>query len=407
MTKQKNLETVHFTAPIVKVDEEKRLVHGFATLNNIDKVGDIVTLEASEDAFANFRGNIREMHMPIAAGKMVEFRYQEYYDEKTAKLYDGIFVTAYVSKGAPDTWEKVLDGTLQGFSIGAYVDEDEWVFDEEAGTTLRIIKAYRLVELSLVDNPANDLANIFSIEKSDEGLVIKGMIADTKAENVFWCGENGTAVVSSADSADCKDCGQSMTNIGWFEKGEDEVAKVRGIIKAYASANEVTEGGGNLMTEKNEEVETKSEAVEEVTEEVTETEEKGEEAAETKTDEVVEEEATEEVADFDVEKAIGDLNAAVSALADTVKGIADANKETAEAVSGISEKFEAVNERIDSVTEKADGAAKAAEEATEKAEKVDDATAVKKSGELGGESETTTEKSGSVWGGAFLGVESL
>ena len=44
------------------------------------------------------------------------------------------------------------------------------------------------MELSLVDNPANQLANVFSIQKSATGPVtVKGMLAETEIENVFIC----------------------------------------------------------------------------------------------------------------------------------------------------------------------------------------------------------------------------
>ena len=56
---------IRLSMPLSKVDQEKRIVSGFATLDNIDKQADIVTPEASMNAFKKFRGNIREMHQPI------------------------------------------------------------------------------------------------------------------------------------------------------------------------------------------------------------------------------------------------------------------------------------------------------------------------------------------------------
>ena len=65
---------LHLSVPFTKVNREKRTVSGFATLDNLDQTGDLVTSEASLKAFENFRGNIREMHGPNAVGKMVSFR---------------------------------------------------------------------------------------------------------------------------------------------------------------------------------------------------------------------------------------------------------------------------------------------------------------------------------------------
>ncbi len=67
-------DNVRLSMPIGKVDVERRMVSGFATLDNIDKQGDIVTTESSINAFKNFRGNLREMHQPSAVGKIVSFK---------------------------------------------------------------------------------------------------------------------------------------------------------------------------------------------------------------------------------------------------------------------------------------------------------------------------------------------
>ena len=68
-----NGDSVRLSMPLTKVDEGRRIVSGFASLDNLDKQDDIVTTEASMEAFAKFRGNIREMHQPSAIGKMVSF----------------------------------------------------------------------------------------------------------------------------------------------------------------------------------------------------------------------------------------------------------------------------------------------------------------------------------------------
>jgi len=160
-------DNLRLSMPFSKVDKERRIVSGFASLDNLDKQDDIVTAEASMEAFAKFRGNIREMHQPLAVGKMVSFKADKYFDTDTNKFYNGVFVSAYVSKGAQDTWEKVLDGTLAGFSIGGRMNKWDDAYDEKSDKTIRVIKQYDLVELSLVDSPANQFANIVSVEKVD------------------------------------------------------------------------------------------------------------------------------------------------------------------------------------------------------------------------------------------------
>lgn len=152
-------------APIAKIDKEKRIVYGFATTEDIDKAGEVVKYDGSKRAFAKWKGNIREMHQPIAVGKAVEIMFD---DEKK-----GIWVGAYVSKGAQDTWEKCLDGTLTGYSIGGEVLERqiETMKVDGKNKSIPCITEYDLKELSLVDNPCNgscDFAIVKSIDGSDE-----------------------------------------------------------------------------------------------------------------------------------------------------------------------------------------------------------------------------------------------
>ena len=206
--------------PFAKVDKERRIVSGFASLDNIDKQDDIVTAEASMDAFAKFRGNIREMHQPLAVGKMVSFKADKYFDPESKKFYNGVFVSAYVSKGAQDTWEKVLDGTLTGFSIGGRMNKWDDGYDEKSDKAIRIIKQYDLVELSLVDSPANQFANIVSVEKVDGVDVIKA--DETVLENVFYDKESGIVMVSENESELSPTTGEQMANIGFVEKTDNE-----------------------------------------------------------------------------------------------------------------------------------------------------------------------------------------
>ena len=219
-------DNLRLSMPFSKVDKERRIVSGFATLDNVDKQNDIVTTDASLQAFAKFRGNIREMHEPLAVGKMVSFKEEKYFDPESKKFYTGVYVSAYVSKGAQATWEKVLDGTLSGFSIGGKMNKWDDGYDEKMDKQIRIIKDYDLVELSLVDNPANQFANIMSIEKVDGADMIKGDLVGLDIENVFWDDENGIVTVSKDESAASPVSGSPMKNIGFVETNDSEKAEM-------------------------------------------------------------------------------------------------------------------------------------------------------------------------------------
>ena len=424
-------DNLRLSMPLTKVDKERRIVSGFASLDNVDKQDDIVTAEASMQAFAKFRGNIREMHQPVAVGKMVDFKEDKYFDPETKKFYKGVFVSAYVSKGAQDTWEKVLDGTLTGFSIGGRMNKWDDAYDEKADKTIRVIKEYDLVELSLVDSPANQFANIVSVEKVDGVDVLKG--DETVLENVFYDKENGIVIASENESELSPVTGEQMENIGFVEKTDSEktnmmkflVDSAKGINtskinKEVQPMTENTEAVAEVIeTEASVEVE-KSEVAPEVdavveapTEEVVKADEvvAAEEVAkseETPAVDVVEE--TTEVSKSDetivesVEEIKNTLESAFSDLVSTVKSLqaeVEMLKSSKVDVETAKTSFEAVAKDIAAVSSEFN-------EFGKRVELVEQDTAFRKSGDLGEivqNQPETVEKS--LWGGSFLKTADL
>ncbi|AXH68742.1 capsid maturation protease [Streptomyces phage Comrade] len=426
-------DNVRLTMPLSKVDKENRLVSGWASLDNADSQGDIVLKEANQRAFSRFRGNIREMHQPIAVGRMVDFKEDSYFDQETQKFYNGIFVTVYVSKGAQDTWEKVLDGTLQGFSIGGAIKDAETQWVKDAGKAIRFVKDYELVELSLVDSPANQLANVFSITKAADGsTVMKGMVADTRSENVFYCEADGIAKTSTEDTVSCGNCGSAMQNIGWFEyeNDEDKTEKVSNLIANRNSSN--TSGseepiakqetahneGGVIVAEENKTPETEVDAgstatvVDEVAEEgkaETEVESSTESVAEKADEEKPEEgsEAVEAEDETDISKMFGDLQTAIeSGLEKNAKA---ADEAIEKATKAFENKVEELVQKHDELVNKFESLKTDIGGVEKRLGVVESETAIKKSGDLGGSTEETLQKSnqGSTWGGRFLGLSDL
>ena len=224
--------SIKLSMPIAKIDKEKRTVSGFATLDNVDKQSDIVPTDVSIKAFERFRGNLREMHMPVAVGRVMSFKSDKFYDKDKDKFYNGVYVDAYISKGAQDTWEKVLDGTLSGFSIGGSIKDTEDQYDPEMDKSIRVIKDYDLHELSLVDNPANQFANIVSIQKAEDGQnTFDGIMTKMSLENVYWSKENSLVRLSKEE-----DIRSGETLIGFVETTDNEKNEViKNLIKAYGT----------------------------------------------------------------------------------------------------------------------------------------------------------------------------
>jgi hypothetical protein len=423
-------DNITLSVPFTKVNREKRTVSGFATLDNLDQTGDVVTAEASLKAFESFRGNIREMHGSNAVGKMVSFKPETFYDPTTKEFYNGVYVDAYISKGAQDTWEKILDGTLAGFSIGGKIKESENEVNKSTGKPVRFIKEYSLMELSVVDSPANELCNILSVQKMNGQLVFKGMATEVVAENIFYCADTDSVFVSTESSYDSPVTGKPATLIGWVESNDvnkaKEIDKILDLHKKSRLSMPETQiakqadiEGGKEVSENTENVVAEDAVAPEATVEDTAVVAPAEEAP------AVEEAPAEAVADASAEtlekaadvsevmvdepdfaKMLGDLkgffsetlnkaseaNAAqVSAIKDTVETF---SKSVDGRISELAEQHSALSKAVENIKNTIDGVEK-------RVDAVESETAIKKSSDLGGSQEVIIKKS--KWNGSFLG----
>jgi len=131
---------------ITKIDDEERMVFGYASTPTLDSQGEVVSLEAIKGALPEYMRfpTIREMHTTNAVGTT-----------KTAQVDDrGLFIGAKVVDD--NAWKKVKEGVFRGFSIGGRIKQK---IDET-------IQSLALTEISLVDVPANREA-VITLFKSD------------------------------------------------------------------------------------------------------------------------------------------------------------------------------------------------------------------------------------------------
>lgn len=400
---------VHMTMGFSKIDRENRRVRGFATFDNLDRQGDIVLSEASENAFKRFAGNIREMHdSKKAVGRMINFEMHKQFDPDTGNVYNGILVDVFVSKGAEDTWEKVLDGTLTGFSIAGPIHSAEPVFDATLNKTVRVIKDYDLTELSLVDTPANQLANVVSIVKVDNGFSrLEGMLSKTSAQNVYFCEEDNVTILNKSENIDCPVCSKSMVNIGWAESGESENEMIKSLLAKFKGEKVNKNGGTQTMADAVEETVETAEVEKSDTAEVSEAVENDAPTDEVAKSETVED-ASEEVAPVDslVEKALADLTNRVDEIAkslEQISTIANALEAVTKSVEGITSTLTTQSAAVTELKESTEDVAK-------RLEGVESETAVKKSAEVGPSADGKVQKSQeeeSFWSGRFVSKENF
>lgn len=147
--------------PIHRIDEKNRMVWGLATDETVDAQDEIIDYEATKKAVAEWRewANIREMHSPSAVGVAQEI----VLDDASRSLWIGAKIVDDVA------WRKVRDGVYKGFSIGGKALRK--LLEHVGGQTVRRVVEYILLEISLVDRPANPSAR-FELVKRDGGTAM-------------------------------------------------------------------------------------------------------------------------------------------------------------------------------------------------------------------------------------------
>jgi hypothetical protein len=410
-----------------KIDKQNRTVSGFATLDNVDAHGDIITASASRSAFQRFRGGLREMHQPNAVGTVVSFEDAKLYDRESDRVYEGVYVTAKVSAGAPTTWEKVLDGTLKGFSIGGKIKQKVRRYIEDTKSEHNVIDEYDLIELSLVDNPANPLANVLTVQKVGDSFVFPDDDVVEKTLNILLHEETQAVVLSEDSERD------GYINIGWTDSQEN-TEKIRAAIQDYETssldagdevakaishdntqadmldeAQNTNEGGATVTTDITKDADVVEEPVDEVQDDngvvesadVTEVEEEADADADDEVEKAADVAEVTDEPDVDVDAIVAKVTAAVAdELAKAMTAAKESGEAASAAQSSIDEAVKSLGEQISSLNESlnktVDGLAKRVDE-------LDSETAFKKSADIV-EDDDAEEDEGEtdIWRGVFL-----
>ena len=310
-------------------------------------------------------------------------------------------------------------------------------YDEKMDKSVRVIKDYDLVELSLVDNPANQFANIMSIEKVDGVDTIKGDAASTEIENVFWDEENGIVTVSKEDVSISPISGSPMKNIGFVETNDSEKAEMikflvdsaKGInlskmTKEVSPMTDTTETVIEETVEKSDDVVAETEVAPEADAQAEESVEKSydkdgksydmeseEEETEKSADmedeeETMKAEATEDDAEEEVSKSEEIITTAVAEIRD---GIATAFSDLTSVVKSLNDEIADLKKSLGLVNAKLNDAESDFNNIGKRIDAVEADTAFRKSGDLGEiVQEDRIEKSDqSLWGGRFLKTADL
>ena len=135
-------------------DDGTLIVSGIASSESVDSDGEIILSKAIADAIPDYMrfGAVREMHNNSACGTALSMMVV---NDKT--MFEALVVD-------PIAVKKINTGVYKGFSIGGKVTQRNPV-------NKNIIEGLRLVEVSLVDRPANP-ESIFTMVKFDDAEVL-------------------------------------------------------------------------------------------------------------------------------------------------------------------------------------------------------------------------------------------
>lgn len=232
--------------PISKIgNDEERMCWGYASTEAMDSEGEIVTRQALEGALPDYMkfANIREMHQLSAAGIAKEADI----DSK------GLYIGAEVIDDS--AWAKVKKKVYKGFSIGGRATARD-------PHNRKIITGLELIEISLVDRPANPEA-LIEVWKAEKDFSMAGEKKHDPAQT--WnCGLPGHAHNDKNDAIKCMKSqeerfGKNMPTAQTLAKSLADVISAldsEGLAKASAVLEDWEKTELQRAAEKNEPTET-------------------------------------------------------------------------------------------------------------------------------------------------------
>ena len=240
-----NPQSLSVFIPLVKIDEERRLIIARAAQEVLDKSTEIMDYETAKPQFQSWsrefeemsgglsKGNVRVMHTRTVAGKVTDIGFDD-----DAKAVD------VVMKISDDNeWRKALDGCYTGVSIGGgYLKK----WKDPTGATRYTPK---ISEMSLVDSPCIPTARFAELVKADglvEQIELRGAVrtfAERWAARPLTFAEM-TKGAAAAEAARPKTFGEMQKGI-WGTLGSMALG---GLMDAVAPEAGAAEEGASLAS---------------------------------------------------------------------------------------------------------------------------------------------------------------
>jgi HK97 family phage prohead protease len=177
--------------PIEKMDKKQQVIAGYASVKGIDLQNDLIPIPALKEAWEGFIKNLDYAHIHILHSNIPVGKVLLEHTDSEGKLWKsgvddiGLFIVVKIRddiKKAREVWKLIEKGVLKGFSIGGEAISKITV-KKEGGFEFNRIDKLELHEISVVDNPANQLS-LFQIVKNAVPLSKLKEIQKMKIEDV-------------------------------------------------------------------------------------------------------------------------------------------------------------------------------------------------------------------------------
>jgi len=230
------------------IDEEKRIIEGFATTEDVDREDQVVSLKAVEKALILYQKNptVRADHKAPPIGTTLSAKAMQKDGHK------GLFVRVQIGKNTracDEAWALIKQGLYKAFSIGGIVKAIKSVYSKVAGKHIQKISEIMISEISITDAPANQACMFTVLGKSLSDIDTSSLEVDTTMTDT----EFSKQVEDFSKRMDVVEKGQESMGVEQKSMGED-ITVIKTLLEKQAGDSE-TEEEKKKKKEKEEEAE--------------------------------------------------------------------------------------------------------------------------------------------------------
>lgn len=224
-----------YSNPLDIQNSKHRLVKGYATVQTRDKDGEIINLDGITDAMIGYmkRGGLINLeHSNMVVGKTVHWDIGNHPD--TNEKCIEITVAVDTDEDLPrlnSIWRNIQKGLFKGFSIAG--DATEVVKESINDTLTKVYKKLQIAEISIVADPANQLALFTEKSFAKSNVLLKTPLEEVAREVAL--AEKGTL--------------EEVGGIYYVYKATKKENKIKRVMEEFG-AGELKTPSGEVVTDR-------------------------------------------------------------------------------------------------------------------------------------------------------------